>query len=98
MPVRLRLPLPVLVNETVPLPFWITPENTVLELSPPAVKVTAPALELVMVPPPLIEPTAWEKPAMSKVAPLATVVVLLLPSPLAAPAFSVPPVTLVEPL
>ena len=66
MPERVRIPLPVLVNATVLLPFSIIPEKAV-EVVSPTVKVIPPATVLVTVPEPESEPTVCERPAILKV-------------------------------
>ena len=72
------VPVPAFVNATlVDDPFSIIPEKEVDVLFPPAVNVGVPAAELVTVPAPESEPNVSEKPAKSKVAPLATVIALL---------------------
>ena len=64
----------------------------------PVVSVMAPAAELVTVPAPASAPMLWENPARSSVAPPATVTFDDEPKTLAAPAFSVPLLTVVVPV
>jgi hypothetical protein len=58
VPDKVSVPDPVLVKPTdVADPFSMTPENVVVELSPPAVSVGVPEAVLVIKPLPAIEPT-----------------------------------------
>ena len=66
--------------------------------SPPVVRVTAPATELVTLPAPASEPRVSLNPARSNVAPAATVSALLEPTALATPSFNVPTLTVVAPV
>ena len=97
MPESSNKPVPVLVSAIDPAPFPIVPEKIVEVLSPPAVSVAAPPL-LVRVPAPASEPMAFEKPATSSTALLATVTAELLPKALVEPACKVPASTTVGPV
>ena len=90
--------VPTLVSDSTPLPSLNTPEKVVLVFSPPSVIVTAPTAELVTLPAPASDPSAWLKPARSNVAPTATVTALLGPTALASPSLSVPTLTVVAPV
>ena len=86
------MPVPVLVRPPVP---EIAPEKVVLVLSLPVVSVAAPSVTL---PAPASEPIVWLKPLKSSVAPDATVNALNGENAFAAPACSVPALTLVAPV
>ena len=77
-PLKVSVPVPDFVKETVPLPFWITPLKVVVFV-PPLVSVTAPATVLVMVPAPAMEAIVSENPFRLNVAPLAMLREQLLP-------------------
>ncbi len=92
--------MPCLVRAIVPVPFWMTPEKVVLELSLPTDKVAL-APVFVTVPAPASELIVSLKPAKSSVAPLAMVTsVPVAPSAkaVAEPSFSVPASILVAPV
>jgi len=67
MPVRVRVPAPLLVREMAFEPSAITPSNWVLAPLDPAVRVTSLAPELVTVPVPARPSMATEKPFTSRV-------------------------------
>ena len=92
MPVKVRIPDPVLFKPPVP---EMPPAKIVLELSPPAVSVAEPSVTL---PSPASEPMVWLKLLRSSVAPAATVCALLAENAFVAPACSVPASTLVAPV
>ena len=91
-PESVSVPLPILARP--PLPD-IVPENVVLVLSVPTVRVAAPS---VTAPAPASEPIVWLKLARFNVAPLATVKALKGAKVLVAPACKVPALTLVAPV
>ena len=57
---KVKVPVPSLVKETVDKPSCKIPLKVVVELSPPAVRVGVPTLELVIRPVPAMEPTVSE--------------------------------------
>jgi len=63
----MSIPVPFLTRETVPLPSLITPEKVVVLVALPAVSVTDPATELVILPAPVMDPTARLNPFKSRV-------------------------------
>ena len=65
-PDKVSASVPFLIRETVPLPSLITPEKIVLVFLAPAVNVTDPATELVMLPAPSMDPTARLNPFKSR--------------------------------
>jgi hypothetical protein len=91
-PDRTSVPAPILVRPPVP---EIAPENVVLVLSVPVVSVAEPSVTL---PTPASEPMVWLKLARLSVAPLATVNALPGAKTFAAPACSVPALTVVAPV
>ena len=97
-PDRVRVPVPVLVRASAPLPSAATPEKVVLVLLPPAVRVTAPAAPLVTLPAPASEPIVSLKPNRSNVAPPTTVSALLAPTALTTPSLTVPALMVVAPV
>ena len=97
-PDKVSVPVPSLVRETPPTPAAISPENVVLALLPPAVRVTAATPVLVAVPAPASEPTVQLNPLRSKVPPTDTVNALLAGTALAMPSFRVPALTVVAPV
>ena len=66
-PDKVSIPVPFLTRDTVPLPSLITPEKVVLVVLAPAVNVTDPDTELVMLPAPAMDPTAKLNPFKSRV-------------------------------
>ncbi len=90
-PESVNVPLPTLTSE--PLPP-IVPAKVVLLLSAPVDSVAPPS---VTVPAPASEPMVWSKPLRSTVAPAAMVTALAAGKASAAPACSVPTLTMVAP-
>ena len=60
VPDSVRLPTPILVKASKPLPSESTPLKVVDVPSPPTVKTLAPEVLVVIAPPPAIEPTVSE--------------------------------------
>ena len=103
VPLKVWVPVPVLVRATVPEPFSITPAKLVEVLSPPVVSVAVvKAVEFVTRPVPpraeAREPMVTLMPARSKVAPVDKVSAEPAPKALVLPAFKVPPLTVVAPV
>ena len=96
-PDSVSVPVPLLVRPNAEVPFCNVPPNVVEVLSPPAVSVATPAPLLVTIPAPAREPMVWLNPLRSTAAPAPTVNALAVEKALAAPACSVPAVTLVAP-
>src|SRR5579871_202271 len=90
-PASVNVPLPFFVKPPLPL---MLPPNVVLVLSPPVVNRADPSET---VPAPARDATVWLKPLRSSVAPPATVVADPDANAFAAPARSVPPLTVVVP-
>ena len=103
VPLKLRVPVPVLVRARVPEPFSITPAKLVEVLSPPVVSVAVVrVVEFVTRPvPPSAEarvPMATLMPARSSVAPVDKVTAEPAPKALVSPAFKMPPLIVVAPV
>ena len=103
VPLKVRVPVPVLVRARVPEPFSITPAKLVEVMSPPVVSVAVVnAVEFVTRPvPPSAEarvPMATLMPARSSVAPVDKVTAEPVPKALVLPAFKVPPLIVVAPV
>ena len=92
------MPDPILVRPSAPAPFCNTPLKLVELLSPPVVRTAAAALLLMIDPAPESEPTLFERPCRSSVAPLATVTAELLPNALVEAAPNAPALTVVAPV
>ena len=90
--------MPFFTSETVPDPFWITPEKVVEVLLAPVLSVAAVVLLSVTVPAPAREPMPLPYPPRSSVAPLPTVTAELAPKADVLPACSVPALTVVVPV
>jgi hypothetical protein len=99
LPVKVKIPPPVLINDTLAAnPFSITPEK-VVELPSPPIDNTGvlDTLELLIVPPPAMEPTVELKLVRSKTAPPLTVNAVDVGNALLTPNCNVPPLTVVLP-
>ena len=77
----MSIPVPFLIRETVPLPSLITPEKFVVLVALPAVSVTDPVTELVILPAPVMEPTARLNPFKSRVPVMVMVMALFATGP-----------------
>ena len=80
-PDKVSASVPFFTRETVPLPSLITPEKIVLVLLAPAVSVTSPATELVILPAPVMDPTARLNPFKSRVPVMVMVMALFATGP-----------------
>ena len=103
VPLKVRVPVPVLVRARVPEPFSITPAKLVEVMSPPVVSVAVVrVVEFVTRPVPLTaearEPMATLLPARSSVVPVDKVTAEPVPKALVLPAFNVPALTVVVPV
>ena len=97
LPVRVVVPVPLLVRPIDPVPLTILPEYVVEVLLPPKLKVTPVALPLVMTPFPVNEPTVRAFPLRSSLPLLFRVLVeapraFVLPAVIWPALITVPPV------
>jgi len=92
-PLSVRVPVPILVRATVPVPFWMMPENVPLLLVLPVARVPVPATLLVTAPAPLRIPAVLLKLARSRVP--ASLMSELMENAVALPALRVTPLLIV---